>query len=110
MDGTMDFFDILRTALTQALGPSAIVYALAAIGLNIHFGYTGLLNFGQAAFAAVGGYAMAVSIASFDVPLLPAILLGIVAAILAWALFLPTLSTIPKKLSGWRASRACTSS
>ena len=30
------------------------VYALAAIGLNVHFGYTGLLNFGQVGFMAVG--------------------------------------------------------
>ena len=28
-------------------GRSRVVYALAAIGLNMHFGYTGLLNFGQ---------------------------------------------------------------
>ena len=28
-------------------------YCLAAIGLNVHFGYTGLLNFGQSAFYRV---------------------------------------------------------
>ena len=49
----MDFQDILSRALQPALGPTAIVYCLAAIGLNIHFGYTGLLNFGQAGFMAV---------------------------------------------------------
>ena len=47
-------------ALQQGLGPVAAVYCLAAIGLNVHFGYTGLLNFGQAGFMAVGGYAVAV--------------------------------------------------
>ena len=51
----MDWGTIFSSALTQAFGPGVIVYALAAIGLNIQFGYTGLLNFGQAAFAAVGG-------------------------------------------------------
>ena len=42
----------------QALGPTAIIYCLAAIGLNVHFGYTGLLNFGQAGFMMVAGYAL----------------------------------------------------
>ena len=47
-------------ALQQGLGPTAIVYCLAAIGLNVHFGYTGLLNFGQAGFMAVAAYGMAI--------------------------------------------------
>ncbi len=28
------------------------IYGLAAIGINVHFGWTGLLNFGHAAFIA----------------------------------------------------------
>ena len=44
----MDFPNLLSLSLQQALGPTAIIYCLAAIGLNVHFGYTGLLNFGQA--------------------------------------------------------------
>ena len=52
----VDIGQVFKTALNQALGPNAIVFALAAIGLNIHFGYTGLLNFGQAGFMAVGAY------------------------------------------------------
>lgn len=64
----VDIATVFRTALNQALGPNAIVYALAAIGLNIHFGYTGLLNFGQAGFMAVGAYGLAVSVVTFDLP------------------------------------------
>ena len=30
------------------------IYGLAAIGLNVHFGLTGLLNFGHAAFMGLG--------------------------------------------------------
>ena len=45
---------------SSAVGPAAIIYALAAIGLNMHFGYTGLLNFGQAGFMMVGAYGLAV--------------------------------------------------
>ena len=32
------------------------IYGLAAIGLNVHFGLTGLLNFGHAAFMGLGAY------------------------------------------------------
>ena len=33
-------------------------FAIAAIGLNVQFGYAGLLNFGQAGFMACGAYAV----------------------------------------------------
>ena len=32
------------------------IYGLSAIGLNIHFGWTGLLNFGHASFMGIGAY------------------------------------------------------
>ena len=32
------------------------IYGLSAIGLNIHFGWTGLLNFGHASFMGMGAY------------------------------------------------------
>ncbi|QBX56859.1 branched-chain amino acid ABC transporter permease [Nocardioides seonyuensis] len=84
--------EILQGAFHDAFSPFALSFVLAAVGLNVHFGYTGLLNFGQAAFAAVGAYGMAVAIASFDVPLFPALLLGIVGSvILALILGVPTL-------------------
>jgi ABC-type branched-subunit amino acid transport system permease subunit len=84
--------DLITTPFHDAFAPLAISFVLAAMGLNIHFGYTGLLNFGQAAFAAGGAYAMAVAIASSGVPLFPAVLLGILAAIvLALVMGVPTL-------------------
>lgn len=84
--------DLLTTPLHDAFSPLAISFVLAAIGLNIHYGYTGLLNFGQAAFCAVGGYGMGVAISSFDVPLIPALLIGIVGAILlSLVMGIPTL-------------------
>ena len=85
----MDFSTILSLSLQQALGPTAVIYALAAIGLNVHFGYTGLLNFGQAGFMMVAGYAF-VSLATiwdlslwlglplaFGLTILLALLLGV---------------------------------
>lgn len=37
----------------------AAVYAVSAMSLNLEFGYTGLLNFGQVGFMLVGGYTFA---------------------------------------------------
>ncbi|HUV06802.1 MAG TPA: branched-chain amino acid ABC transporter permease [Spirochaetia bacterium] len=37
----------------------ASIYAIFAIGLNVHWGYTGLLNFGIAGFFAIGAYTSA---------------------------------------------------
>ena len=37
----------------------ASIYAIFSIGLNVHWGYTGLLNFGIAGFFAVGAYTTA---------------------------------------------------
>ena len=45
----------LLTALTIAG-----IYSLLALGLNIHYGYTGLINFGHVAFFAAGAYAAAI--------------------------------------------------
>ena len=88
----MDFMAILQGAFSSALGPDAIVYALAAIGLNVHFGYTGLLNFGQAGFMAVGAYGVAASVATWGLPLWVGVINGFLASIvLAIILGVPTL-------------------
>ena len=41
----MQWDQIFINAAAAAVGLETVVFALAAIGLNIHFGYTGLLNF-----------------------------------------------------------------
>jgi neutral amino acid transport system permease protein len=88
----MDWGQILDNAISQAFRPLTAVFALAAIGLNVHFGYTGLLNFGQVGFMAVGGYAVAISVLEFGVPLWVGVLIGILAATaLAALLGVPTL-------------------
>lgn len=88
----MSWLDVLTGAIEQGVGPQAIVYCLAAIGLNIHFGYTGLLNFGQAAFMLVGGYAVGALIQNANWPLFPSIMVGLLAAVLlALVLGVPTL-------------------
>ncbi len=86
--GTVIFFDALRTAI----GPTAAAYALLAVGLNMHFGYTGLLNFGQVGFMLVGAYGVAITVATFGGPLWLGVLVGIAGAVvLALILGIPTL-------------------
>jgi ABC-type branched-subunit amino acid transport system permease subunit len=88
----MDWQVIMSGALQQALGPVAIVYCLAAIGLNIHFGYTGLLNFGQAGFMAVAAYALASIVSTWGLSFWLGILVGLVlTVVLALILGVPTL-------------------
>lgn len=88
----MDWHGILSQSLQQGLGPVAAVYCLAAIGLNIHFGYTGLLNFGQAGFMAIGGYAVSSFVATWGLSFWLGCLVALVAtALLALALGVPTL-------------------
>lgn len=88
----MDIGNIIDAAFSNAFGPQAIVFALAAIGLNVHFGYTGLLNFGQAGFMAVGAYGLAVTMVRLDLPLLVGVAAGLVASLLlALVLGVPTL-------------------
>jgi len=88
----MDWGTILTNALSAAVGVETVVYALAAIGLNLHFGYTGLLNFGQAAFLAVAAYGLAMAVASFGLSFWIGILFGLAGAVvLALLLGAPTL-------------------
>jgi len=42
----MNWSLIFSNAIYAAVGINAIGYCLIAVGLNVHFGYTGLLNFG----------------------------------------------------------------
>ena len=88
----MDWSTIIEDTLRALVGREAIIYALAAIGLNVHFGYTGLLNFGQVGFMAIGGYGVAISVLEWGVPLVVGVLVGSAAAVLlALVLGLPTL-------------------
>ncbi len=88
----MDWGFILTQTMTQAIGITAIIYILAAIGLNVQFGYAGLLNFGQVMFVAAGSYAVGVIVLTFDLSLWLSILVAIVVAtLLALLLGIPTL-------------------
>jgi branched-chain amino acid transport system permease protein len=88
----MDWGAILESALRAGIGINAAVYALAAIGINVQFGYTGLMNFGQVGFVLVGAYGTAISVDKWGLPLPLAFLVGVLAAVvLGLILGLPTL-------------------
>ncbi len=88
----MDISSLLGTSLQQALGPTAIIYCLAAIGLNVHFGYTGLLNFGQAGFMMVAGYSIGGAVTIFSSSLWIGLVVGLLlCVVLALLLGVPTL-------------------
>ena len=88
----MDWGRILSNAIESGIGVDGVYFALAAIGLNIHFGYAGLLNFGQSAFMAMGAYGLAVSVASYGLNFWVGIAIGLgLSVLLAILLGIPTL-------------------
>lgn len=88
----MNWGFIVTSALYSAVSVQSIGFILAAIGLNVHFGYTGLLNFGQAVFAAAGAFAIAVPVARYGWNIWEALPMVLVAAVaLALVFGIPTL-------------------
>jgi len=74
------------------VGILVAIYAILTLGLQLNIGYTGIYNFGQVGFMAVGAYAMAVLVVeagwSFWASLPAATLIAVAFAVL---LGLPTL-------------------
>jgi ABC-type branched-subunit amino acid transport system permease subunit len=71
-----------------------LLYILATLGLNLQFGYAGVLNFAGASFFGVGGYSAAVLSAHTNVPHLLVLLIGgIMASVIGLLLLLPVLRT-----------------
>src|ERR671921_202762 len=87
----MDWTRILTNVVGELLAPTTAAYALAAIGLNVHFGLTGLLNFGQAGFMLLGAYGFAISTIA-GLPIWAALAVAIACAVVfALILGIPTL-------------------
>lgn len=88
----MDWGFIFERTMSATIGPEAMVFALAAVGLNIHFGYTGLLNFGQVGFLAAGAYGLGMTVYWLDLNFWLGIPFGILyAVVLSLILGIPTL-------------------
>jgi neutral amino acid transport system permease protein len=88
----MDWGTILNNTLAGLLTPTTIAFALAALGLAMHFGFAGLLNFGIAGFMAIGAYGYAISVLTFGFPWWGGMIVGIIGSIVfAILLGVPTL-------------------
>lgn len=69
----------------------AAIYAIFALGLNLQWGFTGLLNFGHAGFMAIGAYTT-ILLSLAGVPLLIAVIAaGLLAALLGLVMGISTL-------------------
>lgn len=78
----MDFWaDLLQSMVQTTLSPITAAFVIAAIGLNIHFGFTGLMNIGQAGFMIMGGYGFVIPVMA-GWGFFPSILVSVVAAAL----------------------------
>jgi branched-chain amino acid transport system permease protein len=88
----MDFLGILSSTASFVFDPTTMAYALAGLGLAIHFGFAGLLNMGMAGFMALGAYGYAIGILTFGLPWYLAAFVGIGASIVfSLVLGIPTL-------------------
>ncbi len=73
---------------------SVLLYLTAALGLNVQFGYTGMVNFAGAAFFGIGAYTAAVMTMHTGVPPLLILLCGgVAAALIGFVLVLPVVRT-----------------
>ncbi len=73
---------------------TVLVYVLTCLGLNIQFGFVGVLNFAGASFFGVGCYTAAILTKNTGVPHLAVIFLGgLMAALLGFVVLIPVLKT-----------------
>jgi ABC-type branched-subunit amino acid transport system permease subunit len=73
---------------------TVMLYSVATLGLNIQFGYAGVLNFAGASFFGIGAYTSAVLNTYTAMPHLIVLLIGgLVAALIGSFLLLPVLRT-----------------
>ena len=95
----MDFVNLITNSLGELLAPTTAAYALAAIGLNIHFGMTGMFNMGQAGFMLLGAYGFAIT-QSMGWNLFASVCMALLLAfIYALLLGIPTLKLGPDYLA-----------
>jgi len=88
----MDWSLIIENSLKGLVGINAVYFAVAAIGMNVQYGYTGLLNFGQAGFMACGAYGLGMTAHYFDIPMWWGIPLGVLfSVVLGLLMGIPTL-------------------
>lgn len=69
-------------AYAQAIFTNSAIYIIAAMGLAIFTGFTGLFSLGHAAFMAAGAYTAAILTYFYHWPIVPALLMGMIVSVL----------------------------
>ena len=72
---------------------TVMLYTVATLGLNVQFGYAGVLNFAGASFFGIGAYTSAVLNTTAVPHLLVLLIGGLIAALIGSLLLLPVLRT-----------------
>lgn len=88
----MDWGAILGNTAETLFSPITFAFALAALGLALHFGFVGLLNFGIAGYMAIGSYGYAIAILTFGLPWWAGVIFSLLASVVfSLILGIPTL-------------------
>lgn len=88
----ISFEFLWNSAFWISVGVLVTTYGVFALGIQLNVGTTGIVNFGQAGFMAVGSYAMGIIVVRWGVSFWYALGLGIVVAVAAAVLVgLPSL-------------------
>jgi branched-chain amino acid transport system permease protein len=88
-------YELFQDGGAAIISATTAAFALAAIGLNVHFGYTGLVNIGQAGFMLLGAYGFAIVVENGG-----GIVLGVLAGLAAAAVFALILGIPTLRLRG----------
>ncbi len=98
------FSDFINPSYLAGFLILVMIYGVFSVGLNVHWGYTGIFNFGVAGFFAVGAYTFAIMtkqpasggyvtyIGGLQMPFIVGLVAaGVACAILAFLIGIPTL-------------------
>ena len=83
---------LVGSPVVQTIGVYAMIYAIAAIGLNLLMGLAGQVSLGHAGFFAIGAYTQAALVTKYGVNSLAAAVVAVAVTMLAaWLIGLPLL-------------------
>lgn len=83
------------SAYTEGIICVLCINAIAAMGVSLITGYTGIFSLGHAGYMAVGAYTAAILTARYGVYFVPAIVAGgLLAALVAYIIGIPTLKLV----------------
>ncbi len=88
----LDLSPLASADFWLGVGVLAATYAIFALGLQLNVGFTGIVNFGQAGFMAIGAYTMGILVVDLDFSLWLALPVATLVAMTAGVLIgLPSL-------------------